>query len=147
MENRIIRIAAKFQYKIPTLRTGLKVVRIEGVLLSYKDLEAGRPQLMWTLSSSFTWEIGAENRSVEFYYYYYYYFILLLLLLLLLSMMILIIGFTSKCDSLFYYKDAMVCYYKVRHLFYYIVWQVLLQSETEHGGRVGGGCRKAIEMC
>ena len=27
----------------------------------------------------------------------------------------------SKCDSLFYYKDAMVCYYKVRHLFYYIV--------------------------
>ena len=46
MENPIIQIAAKFQYKILSLRTGLKVVRIEGVVLSYKDLEAGRPQLM-----------------------------------------------------------------------------------------------------
>ena len=56
MENPIIRIAAKFQYKkshyyglslLWTLSHGLEVVRKERVsVLSYKDLEAGRPQLM-----------------------------------------------------------------------------------------------------
>ena len=51
MENPIIPIAAKFQYKIPSLRTLTVMetiswsrgdVRIERVV----DLEAGRPQLM-----------------------------------------------------------------------------------------------------
>ena len=49
-----------------------KVVRIERVVLPYKDLEAGRSQLMWTLSSATTWETAAENRSVECHHYYYY---------------------------------------------------------------------------
>ena len=48
MEKPIIGIAAKFQYNIPSLRTlavmdmfshGLEVVRLERVVLSYKDLE------------------------------------------------------------------------------------------------------------
>ena len=140
-QNPIIQIAAKFQYKIPPLRTlaviwtlshSLEVFRKERVLLSYKDLKAVRPQLMWTLSSALTSEIGTENRSVECYYYNYLYIIWLLLLLLLWSMMIFIIGFTcpptihfkfiTKCNSLFYYK--------VRQLFYYKVRQVLLQSAT-----------------
>ena len=50
-----------------SLSHGLEVVRIERVVLPYIDLEAGRTQLMWTLSSAPTWEIG-------FYYYYYYYY-------------------------------------------------------------------------
>ena len=74
MDNPTIRIAAKFQYKLPLLRTlvvtgtqshGLEVVHIEKVLLPYKALEAGRLQFMWTLFSTLTWEKGAENRSVE----------------------------------------------------------------------------------
>ena len=73
--------------------------------------------------------------------------LLLLLSLLLLSMMTLITGFTcpptiyfkfiTKCDKcdykvrqLFLLQSAMVCYYKVRQLFYYKVRQVLLQSAT-----------------
>ena len=67
--------------------------------------------------------------------------------LLLLSMMTLITGFTcpstiyfkfiTKCDKCYYkvwqlflLQSAMVCYYKVRQLFYYKVRQVLLQSAT-----------------
>ena len=55
MENPIIRIAAKFQYKkshhyalslLWTPSHGLEVVRIERVVFSYKNLEAGRLQLM-----------------------------------------------------------------------------------------------------
>ena len=55
MDNPIIRIAAKFQYKLPLLRTlavtgtqsrGLEVVHTEKALLPYKALEAGRLQLM-----------------------------------------------------------------------------------------------------
>ena len=49
--------------------------RKERDLLPYKDLEAGRPQLMRTLSSALTSEIGTENRSVECYYYNYLYII------------------------------------------------------------------------
>ena len=56
-------------------------------------------------------------------------------------MMTLITGFISsllqsatsvitKCDSFFLLQSAMVCYYKVRQLFYYKVRQVLLQSAT-----------------
>ena len=72
-ENPIIRIAAKLQYKIPSLRTLAVMDTISWSrgclhrksLLSYKDLEAGRPLLMWTLSSAPTSEIGTENRSVD----------------------------------------------------------------------------------
>ena len=106
--------------------------RKERDLLSYKDLEAGRPQLMRTLSSALTSEIGSENRLVECYYYNYLYIIWLLSLLLLLSRIKLIIGFTcpptihfkfiTKGDSLFYYK--------VRQPFYNKVRQVLLQGAT-----------------
>ena len=82
MDNPIIRIAAKFPNKnshyyglllLWTLSHGLEVVCIERVtgVLPYKDLEAGRPQLMRTLSSAPTWETGAENSPVECYYYYY----------------------------------------------------------------------------
>ena len=55
MDNPIIRVAAKFQYKLPLLRTlavtgtqshDLEVVHIEKALLPYKALEAGRLQLM-----------------------------------------------------------------------------------------------------
>ena len=55
MDNPTIRIAAKFQYKLPLLRTlvvtgtqshGLEVVHIEKVLLPYKALEAGGLQFM-----------------------------------------------------------------------------------------------------
>ena len=83
MENPIIQIAAKFITKslhyglllLLTLSYGLEVFRKERDLLSYKDLEAGRPQLMRTLSSTLTSEIGTENRSVECYYYNYLYII------------------------------------------------------------------------
>ena len=86
MDNPIIRIAAKFPNKnshyyglllLWTLSHGLEVVRIERVtgLLPYKDLEAERPQLMWSLSSAPTWETGAKSSSVERYYYYYYNYI------------------------------------------------------------------------
>ena len=43
---------------------GLDIVRLERVVLSFKDLEVGRSQLMWTLYSALIWEIDAENRSV-----------------------------------------------------------------------------------
>ena len=43
---------------------GLNIVRLERVVLSFKDLEVGRSQLMWTLYSALIWEIDAENRSV-----------------------------------------------------------------------------------
>ena len=48
MENPITRIASKFQYKFPSPGLSLlcEVVRIEIVILSYKNLEVGRPQLM-----------------------------------------------------------------------------------------------------
>ena len=54
MENPIIRITAKFQFKIPhyglslswTLSHGLEVVCMERVVLSYEDLEVGRSPLM-----------------------------------------------------------------------------------------------------
>ena len=81
MDNPIIGIAAKFQYKLPLLRTlavtgtqshGLEVIHIEKVLLPYKALEAGRLQ--------FAGCKGAENRSVE---------CLLTLLLLLLLLLLL----------------------------------------------------------
>ena len=58
-----------------TLPHGIEVFRKERNLLSYKDLEAGRPQLMRTLSSPLTSEIGTENSSVECYYYNYLYII------------------------------------------------------------------------
>ena len=43
---------------------GLDIVRLERVVLSFKDLEVGRSQLMWTLYSALIWEIDSENRSV-----------------------------------------------------------------------------------
>ena len=53
MENPIIEIAAKFQDKIPSLRShGLEVVRIEIVVLSYKDLELRKPRRDFSLQSS-----------------------------------------------------------------------------------------------
>ena len=74
--------------------------------------------------------------------------VILLLSLLFLSMMTLITGFIcpptiyfkliTKCDKsyykvrqLFLLQRAMICYYKVRRLFYYKVRQVLLQSATD----------------
>ena len=94
------------------LSHGLKVVCIERVVPTKES---------WTFSSTPTWEIGAENRSVECYCY-------VLLSLLLLSMTILIIGFTgftptihfksiTKCDS-FFIKKCYKCYYKVRQFYY-----------------------------
>ena len=148
MENPVTRIAAKFQYKFLSLRTLAlrlrEVVRIEIVVLSYKDLEVGRPQLMWTLSSAPIWEIGAEKRLVECYccYYIYYncccccccrwWYLLLGLLVLRSSISSLLPSATSvitKCDSLFYHKvlwsvttKCNKCYDKVRQV---------LQSATE----------------
>ena len=134
-QNPIIQIAAKFQYKIPSLRT-LAVMDTISWSRGFPQRKGFTfLQRYWSgkaLSSARTSKIGTENRSVECYYYNYLYIIWLLLLLLLLSMMILIVGFTcrptihfkfiTKCDSLFYYK--------VRQLFYYKVRQVLLQSAT-----------------
>ena len=38
-------------------------------LTPYKDMEAGRPQLMWTLSSSPTWELELKLVQLSNYYY------------------------------------------------------------------------------
>ena len=133
MENPIKRIAAKFQYKkshhyalslLWTPSHGLEVVRIERVVFSYKDLEAGRLQLMWTLSSAPTWEIGAENpfSGMLLLLLLLLFLLLLSLLLLLSSMMILVIGFT--CPPTIHFKN----YYKVRQLFHYKLRHVLSQS-------------------
>ena len=141
MDNPIIRIATKFQYKLPLLRTlvvtgtqshGLEVVHIEKVLLPYKALEAGGLQFMWTLSPP-----SLEKRVLKTVQWNVYLFLLLLLLLnvifmvtlllLLSSMMILIMGpYLSsdnpfqvhyiKCNSLLLHC-AMVCCYKLLHLF------------------------------
>ena len=57
-DNPIIQIAAKYSNKnshyyglslLWTLSHGLEIVRLERVVLSFKDLEAGRSRLMWTL--------------------------------------------------------------------------------------------------
>ena len=124
MKSLIILIAAKFQYVISSLRTLAVTDTISwsrglthrNCVLSHKDFEARTLQLMWTLSSVPTWEIGAENRSVEFYYYHYYcccgrqwWYLLLALFVLWPS----ILSVITKCNK---------CYYKVQ--------QVLLQSTT-----------------
>ena len=101
MENPIIPIAAKFQYKIPSLRTLTVMetmswsrgdVRIERVV----DLEAGRPQLMrrehfppprWPGPLD-TLVLKTVQRNVIIII-----IVVVVELLLLLSMMILIIGF------------------------------------------------------
>ena len=84
-------------------------------LTPYKDMEAGRPQLMWTLSSAPTWELELKLGQLSNYYY------------CVLSMMMLIqIGFTClpsidpfQVGNWKYEK----CYYRMRHLFYYKVQQ------------------------
>ena len=66
----ITRIAAKFQYKVQLLRTLAVMDTIswsrgrphaKRVVLPYKDLEAGKPQLMWIFWSVPTWEIRAKT--------------------------------------------------------------------------------------
>ena len=107
--------------------------RKERDLLSYKDLEAGRPQLMRTLSSALTSEIGSENRLVECYYYnyftlydYYHCCCCCRGLNLLSGLHVLrpyissllqraTAYFITKCDSFFITKFDK-CYYKVRHV-------------------------------
>ena len=106
MENPIIPIAAKFQYKIPSLRTLTVMetiswsrgdVRIERVV----DLEAVRPQLMrrehfpppcWP-SPLDTLVLKTVQRNVIIIIITIIIIIIVVELLLLLSMMILIIGF------------------------------------------------------
>ena len=73
MKDPVVRIAAKFQYKIPSLRTDSRFTDTISWSQgrphrksSYKDLnEAGRSQLMWTLSSASTWEIQVQLKTVQ----------------------------------------------------------------------------------
>ena len=144
MENPIIRIAAKFQYKIPSLRTDSCFTDT----ISCKWSQ-GRPHresctfLQRSWSRKVAVDVNTFLRAQLRNWCWKPFRMLLLLLLLLLYIIIIIIVVVvvvdddtyywvclssvhafqvySKCDSLFYYKDAMVCYYKVRHLFYYIV--------------------------
>ena len=124
MDNPIIRIAAKFQYKLPLLRTLAVMDTI--------SWSRGRPhrkgyrctslQRSWspkaavdvtTLNSSApTWETGVKNSSVERYYYYYYYYYCCCFCFL--SIMIIIIGFTFPPSIHFKLTKCNKCYYIVR---------------------------------
>ena len=94
-----------------------EVVRIEIFVLSYKDLEVGRPQLMWTLSSAPIWEIGTEKRLVECYCYYCIY-----------NIIVVVVAVVVDDDT--YYR----VYLSSDHPFqvYYQVRQVWLQSATAY---------------
>ena len=165
MENPIVRIAAKVQYKIPSLRTDSRFTDT----ISWSQ---GRPHRESCTFLQRSWSRKVEvdvNTFVRPHLRNWWWkpfsgtLLLLLLLLLLLFYIIIIIVVVvvvdddnyywvylpsdhafevySKCDSLFYYKDAMVCYYKVRQN------KVEDQEKQLKSGGGGGGCRKAIEMC
>ena len=117
--NPIVRIAAKFKFKSPLLRTLAVMVTIEWsrvrphrkskILLPYKDLEVGRPQLMWTLSTAPTWEV--EN--------------VIIIVIIVVVVVVVVVGndtyywvyLSSDHPCQVYYKvrqSAKVCFYKVR---------------------------------
>ena len=120
--NPIVGIAAKFKFKSPLLRTlavmftiawsRVRPHRKSKVLLPYKDLEVGRPQLMWTLSTAPTWEV--EN---------------VIIIVIIVVVVVVVVGndtyywvyLSSDHPCQVYYKvrhallqSAKVCFYKVR---------------------------------
>ena len=145
MEKPIIRIAAKFQYKIPSLRTLASMDTISWSRRRPHRKTCTFLQRSWirkaavdvTLSSARNWEIGAENRSVEHYYYYYYYFyyyyyyccccfcrwwyLLLGLLVLWPSISSLLQSATSVITKCARYYKVRQFYYKVRQNIPYAV--------------------------
>ena len=70
---------------------------------------------MWTLSSAPTWEIEAENRSVECYnnnYYYFYYYIIIIIIV------VVVVDDDTYYWVYLYSDHTFQVYYKERQFFY-----------------------------
>ena len=137
MKNPIIRIAAKFQNKIPSLRILAVMDTISWSRCRPHRNSCTFLQRSWSRKDAvdvstflrphlrnWCWKPFSGMLLLK----------LLLLLLLLLSLLLfLVLADDDACPPTIFFKFITKferCYYKVRQLFYYKVRQVLLQSAT-----------------
>ena len=99
----------------------LEVVRIERVVLPFKDLETGRPQLMWTVSTAPTWENENFIIAIIIIIIIIITIIIAIIIIVIIIFVVVVVGdntyYGVTCPQTVHFKFITKydkCYYKVR---------------------------------